>query len=353
MSESDLTKKRKTRPSFIWPIVLILIGGMFLLTNLGIIEGEIWDRIWRLWPVLFIAIGLDNLFRRNEIAGPVFFICVGSMILMSSYNVIGWGTWDILGRFWPLLLVAIGLEILFGRRSLWLSALVVLIMVAGIGGAVWTLGEQPVLGETLQDHTISQPLVDVDKANITVSQTVGAMTIDGLLGSPLLISGEVVSDGQNDVIVNYDSRGNVGSYTIESRPIVSFPGVKPADLNLNLTIQIPLDLDLSMAVGKMDLDLSSLDTNYADVNQAVGEVIVRLAGGADYHAEISQAVGSIVVYIPENTGVRIDISKAISNLTLPNNFERREDSYYSPGYDTAQYQLTLAISQAVGSILIK
>ena len=77
MSENKVKIRKKPKPSFIWPLVLITVGAVFLLSNLGIIQGEIGEKIWRLWPVIFIAIGLDSLFRRNEIVGPVFMIGLG------------------------------------------------------------------------------------------------------------------------------------------------------------------------------------------------------------------------------------------------------------------------------------
>jgi hypothetical protein len=43
-------------------IILVIIGLVFLLRNLGLITGDIWDIVW---PCLLIAIGLKFIFRRK------------------------------------------------------------------------------------------------------------------------------------------------------------------------------------------------------------------------------------------------------------------------------------------------
>jgi len=45
------------------PLVLILIGILFLLKNLGIITGSIWSI---LWPLLVIILGLSLLARKKR-----------------------------------------------------------------------------------------------------------------------------------------------------------------------------------------------------------------------------------------------------------------------------------------------
>ena len=55
----------RTGPRLFWPIILIGVGVIFLLNNLGVITGSPWEVIWRLWPVLLIALGLGNSHRAH------------------------------------------------------------------------------------------------------------------------------------------------------------------------------------------------------------------------------------------------------------------------------------------------
>ena len=44
-----------------WPIILIGVGAILLLSNLGYIHGSPWTTIFQLWPVLLIAIWVEIL----------------------------------------------------------------------------------------------------------------------------------------------------------------------------------------------------------------------------------------------------------------------------------------------------
>jgi hypothetical protein len=46
-------------------VILIGLGVVFLLNNPGILNWSVWDVIFRLWPVLLIAAGLDILIGRR------------------------------------------------------------------------------------------------------------------------------------------------------------------------------------------------------------------------------------------------------------------------------------------------
>ncbi len=61
-----MTAQRK-RDSLVWGIVLIALGGVFLLDRLGL---DAWDAVWKYWPVILIVWGaskvLDGLKERGK-----------------------------------------------------------------------------------------------------------------------------------------------------------------------------------------------------------------------------------------------------------------------------------------------
>ncbi len=50
-----------------WGVLLILIGGTFLAINLGYLSWWVWIDLLYLWPVLLIAIGLEMIVRKTRI----------------------------------------------------------------------------------------------------------------------------------------------------------------------------------------------------------------------------------------------------------------------------------------------
>ncbi len=51
--------KSKTRDSLIWGLILVVVGGIFLLETLHV---RVWHYVWRLWPVIFIVWGANKIF---------------------------------------------------------------------------------------------------------------------------------------------------------------------------------------------------------------------------------------------------------------------------------------------------
>lgn len=58
---------KKDRTTFSVPaILLIFVGVVLLLNNFGVIPWEVWGAIWKLWPVLIIAWGVQQIFRNSS-----------------------------------------------------------------------------------------------------------------------------------------------------------------------------------------------------------------------------------------------------------------------------------------------
>ena len=53
--------KRK-QESLFWGIVLLLIGAVFLMSNLGV-DIDVWEVLGEYWPVILIAIGAKNIWQ--------------------------------------------------------------------------------------------------------------------------------------------------------------------------------------------------------------------------------------------------------------------------------------------------
>lgn len=137
--------RRSYRPSLVWPAILITIGVVVLLKNTGAFSGDVWTTIMHLWPLLLIALGVELLFRGLGLATPVFWIGLGVVFLLSELRLANWDALQIIIKFWPLLLIAIGLDVLVPRRSLWASVLGLIVLLAIFGGALWFMGVRIVI----------------------------------------------------------------------------------------------------------------------------------------------------------------------------------------------------------------
>jgi hypothetical protein len=94
-------------------IIVIGIGVLFLLNNLNILYFSEWSRYW---PVILIAIGLVKLVDANSPGGHVagaILVGVGAILLGQTLGFLNVRMHDL----WPLFLIGAGLMMLFNRDS--------------------------------------------------------------------------------------------------------------------------------------------------------------------------------------------------------------------------------------------
>lgn len=83
---------------------IIALGFLFTLDKLDIVEVRDY---WSWWPVILIAIGVARIVEpspRSGRTGGVVLLVIGGWLLASNLELVEWRLWD----FWPLLLVVIG-----------------------------------------------------------------------------------------------------------------------------------------------------------------------------------------------------------------------------------------------------
>jgi hypothetical protein len=90
-------------------IVLIIVGGVFLLENFGFIDGA-----WLVWPVLPLIMGLGFCILFFKTKRDIVLLGLGSFVLLNSLfffylNFIGWSTLVVL---WPVFIVILGITFL-------------------------------------------------------------------------------------------------------------------------------------------------------------------------------------------------------------------------------------------------
>jgi len=100
-------------PRLFLGLVVITLGLIALLDNLGIMQVE---DPFRFWPLALVALGLARMLRPAGSPGRwsgTLFLLVGMWILLHNLHLIPWSLFD----FWPILIVLIGLRLVWGATS--------------------------------------------------------------------------------------------------------------------------------------------------------------------------------------------------------------------------------------------
>lgn len=72
----------------LFAVLLILIGGLLLLVDLGLVGAEVWWALLRLWPVALIAIGLDLVVGRRSTAARIGVAAVSLLVVAAGLTVL-------------------------------------------------------------------------------------------------------------------------------------------------------------------------------------------------------------------------------------------------------------------------
>ena len=336
--------KHKKRRSYFGPILLIAIGLVFLAQNLGFIPGEGWETILKLWPVLLIVAGLDDLFRREGIAWPILLIGAGTFLLLNNYGPKTWISWTQIFQLWPILLIAFGIDLMFKGQSGWATAAGIVLAIALIGGAIWIASAGYKISAEYVDIRESYDLV-VEDTDINVSLSLGELILSAESQKGVLIAGSITPSTKKENLVEMGDRI---SYRLENNNPAFYP--HSARWELGITDELNLELKVNNGVGEVFLDLEELNLYSLDANQGVGRLVIRLPKAADEEIMIDQAIGTIHIQIPANVRVTVDAQNGLSRVDFPPDFELRNGLYSSPGANRSNAELFITVEQAIGYI---
>lgn len=89
-------------------LVVIAVGLMMLAGQFE--SGWAWD-FGRMWPVIFIVIGVGKLFSRDGWSSAAWFLFLGGIFFLHTYRILS------LRDSWPLFIVLAGVSMMFPKKA--------------------------------------------------------------------------------------------------------------------------------------------------------------------------------------------------------------------------------------------
>ncbi len=292
--------------------------------------------------------------HRGQAVFPIFLVVMGIVLLLQTLGVLSWGLWATLWRFWPVLLILLGLSIVLRRAPAWIMSAIALLALAGMVGAAYAIHDSSTGGT--YSGSFNEALEGASKARVEVDFGAGTLSLTGLAASSEnLVEGEfssaagevksIVRREGDEVVLKLSRDGSGWSW-----------GVSPKEVwNVGLSQRIPVDLDIDVGASDVDLDLSdllvqkfSLETGAADVDvkfpQAAGETEASIRAGA----------ASLDLVIPEGVAASITGDSGLSSVDVDEGrFPKAGDKYESPDFDSAQNKLILDIDVGAASLKVR
>lgn len=341
---------------------------------------------------------------------PIVLIGFGVIMLLANLDLIPMPSMRMLVRLWPLALVILGLDILIGRRSPIIGALIGLGAVALV---ILFFYMAPVLDlePSVERKTVplNTPLGNTTSAEVTLDLERYATTIDSSIDSDDLF--DAVLETYTDV--EYIARGGQRKI-IDLNPVDSnafdldwtLASTRDMTWEIGLSPEVPLDLSIDIGSGSASLDLFDLmldelkvdggsgstdlaipagDSLYpVDVNGGSGSFDIEIEDDAEIEAvfdvgsgsfdvivgsgvemklEIDGGSGSIFIDVPQDVGVRLVVDdRGSGGVRIPNDFDLVDDQddddrdtgiWESPNYDDASASIEIRFDPGSGTLTLR
>jgi hypothetical protein len=301
-----------------------------------------------------------NYKRRGSIVFPVLLVGLGIVFLLNNLGYLGWDVWLVIGRMWPVLLIAIGVDVLLGRRSAMGAALSLVIILALFAGGVWFFYNTTPRANDYRTETISRPLDDAGEAEVTIDFSVGTFNVDATGDTTDLLSGSLDLYPGESLSEDFRTVGDKAYYKLGTQNYNNpgfwfFPPIGPntRTWDLLLNADFPIMLDIDAGVGEGNLDLRGMTLEGINIDSGVGELTLYLPADGDFDVDISGGVGEVTVFVASDAPMRITVDGGLGNTSFDSDFYRHGDAYVSEAYEAGGDVIDLNIDGGVGSVSVR
>lgn len=291
--------------------------------------------------------------RHISLVGPTLLVGLGVILLLNNLGYVSWSFWQII-RLWPILLIAAGLEVLLGRRSGWASAIAAVLVLAMVAGGAWFLSRSETTGARGQTRELAYARDSASAATIVVEPAVGSLSVGALTDSSSLVEATIRLLPNEDIVERFveGERARL-TLTRSSGPVSSYGLGQGATWDLAINPEVRLDLTADLGAGEATINLADLEVETARVDLGVGQVKVTLPRESDTELIVDGGIGTVTIEIPRGLGVRIRADAGIAARNLPAGYTRSGDTYTSTSYQQADYQVEVTVSLGIGSIVVR
>lgn len=295
-----------------WGVLLILLGILFVLKNLNIIDIT-WSAIWHLWPMLFILWGISVLPVKDYVKLALLLIVIAAAfyIVQSPDYKYNWRQ----DRFHH----------------------------------PWIEEGEDYEEYSFRDQEFSEPWdSSIEMASLRFDGGAGEFNIEGSTRDLIALQ------AQGRAIYSMESKKDEGKadVRISMKDYHGSRGKNKMDVSLNPEPTWDIDIDCGAASLKADLReykvrSLKLDGGAASLNVALGK------GYPETKVNIDAGASDLKILVPEDSGCEVKISSVLADKSL-NGFEKVGSGLYrSQGFDQAEEKIFIEVDVAVAKFEVE
>ncbi len=294
----------------------------------------------------------------RSVGAPIWGIILlffGILLLLQTLDVLPWSLWDTLWKFWPAIIIIVGLGILLRRANPWLVSLIVVVILGGcLGIAIWQHGTGEVPRGVIT-RTYSQPVDNLQSAEVNINFNAGRLTLDKLsVNSPDLFEADSsVKNNVPSLQADLKTTGNEGTLFLDSINQQYWPN-GGIFWDIGLTGKIPLVLYINSAASTLDLNLESVNMTSLNIDINAGSCDLELpVPNGVVETIITANAATVNISVPDNAAAKIQASSTVATLNVGSRFTKQGNDYVTSNYDTAANRIELNLNTNVGTVTVR
>lgn len=290
--------------------------------------------------------------RSNKIGFGIFLISIGILWTLMSIGILNWSVFGALYKLWPLLIIAAGINIIFRNNAIvrtvvWLVLLAVIVSYGYFVDVKYDSGRTVTTG-----HTTYEKLAETKNGELKVG--LGGIKLDLDSKTDNLLESDI-SGSSITKKINYNSGKDTAFINFDrSKNFFPNPDSINEECQLHLSNDVIWNMEYKVGATKGDLDMT--DLKIKDLNVDVGAGKFDIIFGDKYkstNVKINAGASSFDLTIPKSTGVRVKMNEAITKTNFKElGFAKIDDYYTSPEYASAENKIDMEVHMGVGKFEI-
>ncbi len=309
----------------VWGLILVFIGGILLLENFDVIDFY-WSSIWRFWPLLLILIGVNMIFSRSDMASGPYVALVTTLVVLIF---IGYqGTRPPSGGHWYQKYNfnynddsddedgdADTLAWTGSRFSEPYNGLVKHAELNITGGAS---------AFSIEDTTTQLVSASVKQGASKYVFTTESRFLDASQDSLKIVNLKMLSKNHNNKFNLNDVEGN--------------------DLRVMLNTAPEWDINVKVGAGDADFDLTRFKVSSLSFHGGAASFKAKLGEpgeGGETRVTAETGIAEVNIKVPKTVGCRIFVKSGLSSKDFSGFTKRNDGSYVTSNFDSAAKKIII------------
>lgn len=298
------------RRGLFWPLLLIAIGLVFLLVNVGFIPGLTVFSLLSLWPLLLILVGVD--------------LAIGTRWPLAALGI-------------NVAVIALGLALLASQPTLFATPF--FHIGASSGG----------------ERDVSVARQSATSLALDINAGAGRFRVSG--GSTALVEAHSAAEDLRLRRADFERGGQHADVRIDQTGTrrVGGSAAVVADVDIKIASAVPTALEVNGGAGEFVIDLSDVTVSSAELNVGAASLTLTLPKPTGrVSIEVNAGMSSIVVDVPEGVEARVTTSGAMLSLRSSNTrLTAGDNAAETAGYASASARVTVRVIAGASSITIR